>query len=396
MRLLRYDVGTLGTARRTPQGYLEVPATISSVGVFPYFEDGKVVFELRPPDEVNNPESIASFRKCPVTNEHPPQLLNPDNTKQYIEGFGGENVGWNGMGLDTDLVFTGRQSIDDIDSGKKKELSPGYTVEAEETAGYWDPKTQQYGPDVRGDGVIRYDRIQRKIRGNHIALVSQGRQGPDVSVKLDGAQVGIRLDDAEAQRLSQQLPFPQGGNVKVKIKLDGIEYEVESDVANALRAEQKRADEAVKTAEQKAKDAEEEKTKVEAKADSLAADLKKLQEARVDDAQIQARVDARLALVATAMKILPQEKHDSLTKLNDVEIMSEVIKHDCPDVKLDGKDAVYIRARFDHSVDSYGKKQVEDLGRNITPRGDAGDDVDPDKARQDMLERNRKALNGGK
>jgi hypothetical protein len=46
----------------------------------------------RPPNEVFNPESLASLQGVPVTNEHPPELLTAENAVQFQKGFTGDNV----------------------------------------------------------------------------------------------------------------------------------------------------------------------------------------------------------------------------------------------------------------------------------------------------------------
>jgi hypothetical protein len=62
-----------------------------------------------------------------------------------------------------------------------------------------------------------YDAVQRKIRGNHVALGPKGwgRAGPEVRLRLDSAGNELREDRPMSQ--------------KVKVKVDGIEYEAGSE-----------------------------------------------------------------------------------------------------------------------------------------------------------------------
>ena len=125
---------------------------------------GLTVEVLRPEEEVFSSETIASFEGMPVTNDHPPDGVDIDNIRRLQMGHA-HNVR-RGTGPDSDLlladlIITDPHLIDAILSGKR-EISCGYTYELCEENG-------QY--------------IQRRIRGNHIAVVDAGRAGPRVSIK---------------------------------------------------------------------------------------------------------------------------------------------------------------------------------------------------------------------
>src|SRR5690606_27126345 len=109
--------------------------------------------------------------------------------------------------VDADMLITHADTIADIDKGKR-ELSCGYSCDLEHVPGEWiDPRT----------GVAhRYDAIQRNIRGNHVAVVSKGRAGPEARVRLDSAEAGVLVSDSE------QFPVPRGSQdmEKIKITLD--------------------------------------------------------------------------------------------------------------------------------------------------------------------------------
>jgi hypothetical protein len=71
----------------------------------------------------------------------------------------------------------------------KRELSAGYRCLYEVTAGVWNG--------------LHYDAIQRNIRGNHLALVTEGRMGPDVAVmdhftfSFDAKELGIMEENKD-------------------------------------------------------------------------------------------------------------------------------------------------------------------------------------------------------
>ena len=118
----------------------------------------------RPPEEVFAPETVSSFEGMPVTNDHPPDGVDAENIRRLQAGHA-HNVR-RGTGAESDLlladlIITDPCLIDAVLAGKR-EISCGYTYDLCEENG-------------------RY--VQRKIRGNHIAVVDAGRAGARVSIR---------------------------------------------------------------------------------------------------------------------------------------------------------------------------------------------------------------------
>lgn len=162
----------------TVEGFLicrNVP--IARTGEMEYLEselkpDGsssKMVTVCRSPDEVFSEAALSSFEGKPVTDEHPPELLTPDNCIQYARGHA-QNIRkgageWEGHVI-ADLHIQDEGLIREVQDGKR-EISCGYEccyVENE-------------------DGTYS----QHDIRGNHIAVVTRGRAGKHVAI-LDSAK----------------------------------------------------------------------------------------------------------------------------------------------------------------------------------------------------------------
>ena len=167
-------------SRREPEGYLlclNVP--VARTGTQDYLPEelgfapgsfsfatgpGGLVSVYRPEEEVFAPETMASFEGMPVTNDHPPDGVDVDNIRRLQMGHAHNIRRGTGEESDlllADLIITDERLIEAILNGKR-EISCGYTYELAEENG-------------------RY--IQRKIRGNHIAVVDAGRAGPRVSIK---------------------------------------------------------------------------------------------------------------------------------------------------------------------------------------------------------------------
>ena len=153
---------------------------ISKVGVFEYlgsqvhesFEPNRIYKVFRPADELSSQETIDSFKLLPWTDEH--AMLGPEDEgltpaeKKGIHGVIGENVWFDGVYLRANLKVFSEKLAEKIKKGKR-ELSIGYRCVYEIMNGIFDGEP--------------YDAIQRQIRGNHVALVEEGRSGPDVAVQ---------------------------------------------------------------------------------------------------------------------------------------------------------------------------------------------------------------------
>lgn len=161
-------------------GWTEIKGNpISKVGVFPYsgsqinsdLEPDKIYMVFRSEQELNNPETIKSFKLLPWTDDHTMlgsegEGLTPAERKG-IHGVIGEDVYFEDGYLKGNLKVFSDKLANLIDSGKK-ELSIGYRC-------LYDMSPGMYNGE-------KYDFIQREIRGNHLALVDEGRSGHDVSV----------------------------------------------------------------------------------------------------------------------------------------------------------------------------------------------------------------------
>ena len=166
-------------SRREPEGYLlclNVPVARTGTqdylpeelglapGSFSFASGPGLVSVYRPEEEVFAPETMASFEGMPVTNDHPADGVDVENIRRLQMGHAHNIRRGTGEESDlllADLIITDERLIEAILNGKR-EISCGYTYELAEENG-------------------RY--IQRKIRGNHIAVVDAGRAGHRVSIK---------------------------------------------------------------------------------------------------------------------------------------------------------------------------------------------------------------------
>ena len=215
--MYRYDKMELTEKpERTPQGYLRVKAGISRADcVLTYRTSNGVIKEFRPKEEVFSEESKKSARSLPIiVGSHVPKV-DLDNTNQLVVGHSSDVVEERADLLESDLVFTNKRIIQDIEDGKYKALSPGYSLrEVDRTPGI--------------NKSERYDQIQRGITYNHLLLLpaGKGRQGDSVGLRLDS-------DDAIYDD-EKNIVINGDQRMKTKIRLDGKEIEV--DVSNESEA----------------------------------------------------------------------------------------------------------------------------------------------------------------
>jgi hypothetical protein len=173
---LAFDRDSVRSKRKDGQLVVE-RAHITKAAVNPYlgseipgFEqlglDPKKVYNLlRHPEELE--KAAPTLNGVQLLRKHIP-VNAEDHRPHDTVGSLGTNAEFDGEYLDNSLFVNAQDAIDDIESGRKKQLSAGYHYTPDMTAGNFN------GSD--------YDGIMRDIVFNHVALVEDGRAGPDVVV----------------------------------------------------------------------------------------------------------------------------------------------------------------------------------------------------------------------
>ncbi|OUO94797.1 DUF2213 domain-containing protein [Cloacibacillus sp. An23] len=159
-------------------GYLHVDASnITKEQVAPYYgneipdwqglglEPGRLYYMYRPADELA--KAADSFNGMPLLFEHH-QTNAACPAKEYVIGSLGTDAEFRSPYVVNSLIITDGEAIDAIERGDYKELSAAY----------------KYTPVMQGGifGGEHYDGRMTDIRANHVALVKEGRAGPDVAV----------------------------------------------------------------------------------------------------------------------------------------------------------------------------------------------------------------------
>lgn len=277
-----------------PQGGLRVPAALTRTGIFDYVQpDGSTIREMRPPEEVFHADALASLAHAPVTDEHPPVPVTSENFRRYSAGHVASEPRQDGELVAATLVIQDAALVRAIESRQRTQVSCGYTCDV----------MDQPGPG--------YDRIQRNIRYNHVAIVSVGRAGASVALRLDSAGNAVQCTHM--------------------LRIDGIDYPLgtEAEIKAAVAAH----------------------ARASAKTDVLTADLSKVTGERdaaraelaqaSDPARIEAMVSARAKLRSDAAKVLGSE---DLSGRSDADVRKAVCAKAYPGISLEGRADAYLDA----------------------------------------------------
>lgn len=426
----RFDVATMGRVRKTSQGFIEVEATITRTGIFEYKRaDGTTRRELRLPDEVFAPGSMATLRHAPVTDMHKGGMVNPENVKDLQIGMTVGEARRDGAKLTNTLLIQDAAAIQNVMGGRRREISAGYNCRLDETPGTLDGK--------------QYDVIQRGIIYNHVSIGpgDWARGGPEMQIHLDGGDALAEVDHTDAtplflfiqkqintlnidqielakraridgvrmleiaqgfdpptadelQALAEALdttveelrklvpvqdakdPTPETLPMKkITINLDGISYEIE--LAEPLAATFKQQIDKLRTT---AGESTERADGLATKLEAAEGDLKKTKE-RLDEVEapafVEKRIKDRVDLCDRARKVLGEDV--KLDGLSDLDIMKKTLETHDKDAKFDGGDDE-IRGIFKYVTD---KVEPKDKGSNldaahraVTPKpGEKGDEL---------------------
>ena len=121
----------------------------------------------RPPEQVFDPRTIASGEGKTITLFHPPDFVGPENYRDFARGHiqnvhkGSEALESGEWPLVADLLVTDVGAIQAIDNGQR-ELSCGYEY------------------DLGREGHVL---VQTNIIINHLAIVPNGRAGPEADCR---------------------------------------------------------------------------------------------------------------------------------------------------------------------------------------------------------------------
>jgi uncharacterized protein len=167
---LHVAINNISKASIDPYYGREIPG-YDNLGLNP----DKIYYMLRHPEELE--KGAATFNNLPILAEHVPVTAD-EHMPEIVIGSTGTDAEFVDPFLRNSAVIWARDAIDDIESEEKRDWSCGYRYRPDMTPG-----------EYKG---LRYDGIMRDIVGNHVALVRQGRAGPEVIVG-DSQPMGVQM-----------------------------------------------------------------------------------------------------------------------------------------------------------------------------------------------------------
>ncbi|KVZ26976.1 hypothetical protein WL14_00590 [Burkholderia cepacia] len=312
---------------------------------------------FRPPEELE--KAAATFNTLPILLVHK-HVSADDPKKELIIGTTGSNAAFDGQYLTNDLAFWDGAYIEKIESDEQRELSSSY----------------RYKPVIKSGTYngAQYDIVMTEIMGNHVALVVEGRAGPEVTVAdsqiqppekvrtvklnpkqkaalkpraaklkvamdegLDTAGVEEALEEAleEVQALGEPAAAVDNGNAEIADLLKQLLAKFEGKAAaaadedddpEAAADEERRAEEAKKAEE--AKNASAMDAKIAAATKGVRESIEGRFRAADKVAPITGRIDAMAfdsaeAIYAHALKVggMDPEKHDKVAYAGIVDVL---------------------------------------------------------------------------
>jgi hypothetical protein len=299
---------------------------------------------LRSPDELAR--GAATFSHIPVLLRHMPISADAP-AQELVVGTTGEVTFEQPYLISTPLKIWTSKAIGLIESDQQRELSSAYRYRADMTSGQYEG--------------VNFDGIMRDIRGNHVALVEEGRAGPDVFVKDQSPpEFSMKYPKAVAaiKARSPQLSDEEADT------LAGLAYDAREKEGGEGEGEVEVEDEALTPAEKKA-----------AEKEAKDAKLAKGMDAELDDEEKEkawAKAKDKKAKDKKAKDKAAKDKAAKDKKAKDAannsstigEVDDEQIDHRQDFDPAKGKDAMITKDEMRVALDEQAKvirKQEQDL-----------------------------------
>ena len=349
------DSVTIGDTAISDSGYLEAVARTARTGVQMYLgqelgrPDLHAVGVYRDESAVFSKDSLQTFSKLPVTDDHPGRDVDATNWRDLAVGVTGDEVLRDGEYLKVGLKITDANAVQKIKGGKR-ELSVGYSAEL-----IW-----QDG--IAPDGTP-YQAKMTNIRANHIAIVAKGRAGAQARIGDSwGANPVVDYDPGNTPNNPRRSPEME---LRTVVLGDQAVQVAVSDYA-AIEAYKQNMAKKLADAEAAKKESDDKKDE---EIGSLKVKLKKAEDAAVID--VDALVAARSALVAQVKAL---DAAIDVTGKTDAELRKAAVVSKLGDAAVAGLGDAEINGMFKALALSApaGRNPVADAIKNgVTNIGDS-------------------------
>lgn len=299
MNFVDHSITPLSHVRSTAEGYLIAEAFAVRTGLQKYLgrevgrPDLQFVDVYRPEEEVFDKESVSTFAHTPITVDHPPGGVDATTWKTKAVGEVSTEALRDGEKLKLQLVVKDSAAVELIKSGRKRQLSAGYSCDLDWTSGV--------DPDGRP-----YQAIQRNIKINHLAIVERGRAGNcQIGDSAWGAAPMADDDQGSNQETTMTTKPVVLGDKAVQVVAEDAQFV--TDFLATLNAKIQDTDKSAQT-----KDGE------------IAALKQQLADAQVTPEKLAHMVEQRKSLTDSYKSMVGS---DADTKASDIEIKRAAVAH---------------------------------------------------------------------
>ena len=306
------------TLKRTPQGFVKVKAKANRTGIQTYFINGKTLKRYRSPEQVFSTDSLETLKNVPLTVGHPSEAVTIDNFKNYGVGHTTDDINIIQDGeekyTEVELLLTDSNTISKVEQNMLTELSCGYKCLNLDQQGTYKNET--------------YDQIQTNIEYNHIALLPTGtaRAGRKARIKLVNDSLEMVYDSLDDENSNNN---PKGVKKTMKIKINGVEFEVDDLVGQAFNHQLTKDSNDLLEVKNKLEEITKENGELKGKITVLDAQLK-------EQPNINDKVNEKLVFIEKAKTLVKDSNSIDIT-MDSVEVMKTVVKERLPHVVLDEK-----------------------------------------------------------
>ncbi|SFP18487.1 DUF2213 domain-containing protein [Salibacterium halotolerans] len=358
MKLHRYDRAKILSHDESDEGFLTVRAVVTKPGVYPYqSSDGTIQQELKHPEDIYSDLTIRSCNAKPVTDDHPSEAVGVDNIQALGRGLSHNDASVQNGGIMVSFTITDKSLIDKVLEGDKREISLGFMTDLVSEQGQYEGQNYQFR--------------QTNVEVNHIAIVDQGRVGPEAAIRGDSSAWQVDRKDSKQE----------GGSTMAKVKIDEQEFEVPSEVKSKVDGLQAKAD----SYDQLKRDYDTLTANYDAQTtelDNKKTELDEAQKAEPKQDAIDAAVENRIALIDTAREHLPEDFEYKGKSDQDIKVAVIQTQDDKFDAKE--KSEEYINARYDATMSFLQDSIQSSVGDNqMKFPGSRGDDIN--KKREDRM-----------
>jgi hypothetical protein len=161
----------------------------------------------RPPEEVFHPAFLASLNGRPITDNHPPGFVTPENFHEYAMGHiqnvrkGAEPLEDGEWPVIADLVISGEPLVSKVRNKTARDVSLGY----------------DYAIRREGKKIIQCD-----MSGNHAAVVPKGRAGDFVSIADAAPETSVVITPPAVERAAATVTSTAPPTKKEKMPVSNL------------------------------------------------------------------------------------------------------------------------------------------------------------------------------